>query len=1426
MNLTKKILQIFALIFLALYVASCDEGCVEADEFDVQSLLIESKPENLIYGTYDPITGGQRSDWQTPGFRSNGDRFLMQISGQWAPLEGETMNDAAVRALPRCNFCAKRSGMPSMNCMCYQGQTPSPERDPAGNLKNVDCTITANKNDPTQCTCTNDPQYGTVTDYGIYHFPLNILRKDETTKEADYQTNCRYDRGMGAYISLQGPRGVTVPIRAYHLFSQEEICNIVRNSQGQCLDDNGIDITRYVYRSANSRIFMKDDNDGNDNIDPNTGNDVYHGPNEHIKTLMYDSYYRDNYGKYNVRILRGVGNENEQGLLEYLVSIVEDSILGEVGDDGVRRNGIIEFMYKSIVQDSGFILVLQISLSLYIALFGAAHLFGVVELNKKELMTRALKIGLIMFFTSRDSWYFYNKIVVAFFKDSMDYLVSMIMDYNDSFIDSSSLISIAQMDRAEDYSSATRFSYVDLVIKKLFSLAVAKKIFGLFFNSIFGFLYIPMIYGLIAYFVYVMLLIASMYVVNVIKIAFVLSLGPIFMCLTLFSQTAGMFRNWLGFLGGRTLEIIILFTVLYMFLTIIDKNFNDLLLYRSCGENRGIGPAKLIILMSYVDRSFLDWMIRFISIGGLIFMTKLVIDKVPELTKSLFSINIGGGKSGSGESSAKLAGSMVSAVFGLGKSAAGTLGGAGATMGRLGIRGMTLAARKSGLADKVNAIGQSIPIRGPRTLYRDSIIDGAIKRAQSAANASGQTGAKRDALVRAETMKILQQELYDNPNKMALAGVDMTTIGKRMDQKLIEEPLKKFLKDEAKKLKGAENPLLGKAMRNQLRTNALEFAKKNFAAGVDGAPEVERLLQGSKMREFVRDNAEMSSKEAARAFADNKEGQNRFFQHLKDNQARSKRKQEQAAKSIISRIPNAMGRLYHNIRRDAAHNPNFVARNFAGRVNAIENDRGFVYRGLNMWRFAGSTDERAQEGRQLALRAQLQGDKGRTYEPAKAKSRKELRDMRKEYRNRGIFESQLRDMVTRDLQKDMKAIRALEKKDQMVAASALKSQLLQKLQKEKDAFIRGDDARSGLGGAVSGVAARGTAASPASAGAKGGVGAAAASGARSGAVEISSSAGSGAELGRTAFEFAARLSYVHQQLGVAGELPIEHLARLARERTEDKADQMRAEMAAGNMENVIALRAELEKTDFHGPKVDRDQVARDLESSLKAIDDRLAMHGTSSTKPFEDAAVQAGLAKEEAKTREKIAEVDKEILVHTQAALQKVTEVEEKVTKVVAEAAQAIEKAKAAGATPDEIKALPEVVAANAEVKAASGLVATEFKVEFGSSITDALLKPADIGLKASNITLGVAAGKEGKVDPAVINLLKVNMNQMNGKYKMKNLDLKMKQFEYDKRKAGGETEADLLSLSKEITELEREVKDAENEAGRIEAEIKKFEAM
>lgn len=990
MSLTEKITKIFSLIFFVAFLSSCSEplGCVNELEFDSEFTRVEANPTaDGITGTYDDVNGGQRASWHNTGLKSNGNDFLISISGSWIPWYGDEMSDDSLEAMQVCNFCAVRKGAP--NCICYDDQTSIAEIGADGSSIAADCAG-SDQDNINKCTCTKN--YGSASDPFAYHYPLNMYTKDvlgnEGIRIADDQSECKYTKGMGLYLGLFGRGGNAMPIRVYHLFSQNAVCDVALTN-GKCLID-GKDATKYLFHSQNNRIFVKDDNAGNNGSDNNPSDDQYHERNELVKLIISDKYYSDNYGGYNVTFIRGVNNTSDaDGLIEYMVRLVEDVILGPFNNDtGIREGGIIKNMFLGIVVDSGFQILLQIVLSLYISFFGLGVLIGVVELSKKELMMRLVKLILVLSFTTSTSWSLYNEIVVGFFKNGMDTVISIFTNISDSRLSPSSAIYIAQSDRVGAVTHATRFAYIDQTIKKLLSDPVAKRIFGLFFGApFFGLIYIPIIYVLIGFFIYVVLTAAIIYLMAVMKLAFVLAIGPIFIVFSLFSQTEGMFKKWISFMGARSIEIIIIFTILYNFVMIIDTQFTTMLSYKACVERWGIPYMTIKILKSHSSASFIGWMISFVNIAALIYMMKLVVAKAPDLSGSL--ISIGGGGSGGSPTSAGSASSMLGGVFGAGWKAASFGLKNTAKVGGLAVAGSTWVARKTGIADKWNDLGKKIPFRGPRTRLRDRKIDSALKEARKSGMAQGLTGAALDQHTRLKAMQSLQEEMRQNPTKCRYLGLDMVNINKRFEKKLVKEPLQEFIKKRTKELKTnpGETPLFGKDLRRRVKADAAQWAKGNLVGGEDGIKSHVKDLKG-----FIKNRAEYSSDQAARAFGKDPEMSNQYLQHLKEQEfKREQEKQDAAKRGVFSKMANMARNAYHNLKRDTANNPKMAQENFTRkadneklRKDSFAGRHRIMNTGATGWnpfrkinaldKFKDTRQEAAGKANMEAMRSYLNGD--------------------------------------------------------------------------------------------------------------------------------------------------------------------------------------------------------------------------------------------------------------------------------------------------------------------------------------------------------------------------------------------------------------------------------------------------------------------
>ncbi|MFM2200509.1 MAG: hypothetical protein RL769_564, partial [Pseudomonadota bacterium] len=963
MNL-KGLKKIFILLLLASQIFSCDTTCVDADEFNIIPVTLDSNMRNMrvgVFGDYNHNDGGQRAEWFDTGIRTNGTKITLTITGGWIYTGGTTSStQAEVDLIPLCNTCSKdiSDSNPTQNCICnnYNGQVPSPIIQDNGLPTTCNSGLQAY---PDFCTCFNRGN-DYVYRYGVYHQSLNSLSKSSSEARiplrGDKQTVCRMNRGMGAYIALWGVNGAQTPTRAYHLYTNQEYCPVPRGPNGEC-EKNGINVLRHVYQSPNNSIFVKDD--GLQNNLPTTSTSTpgfqYHGPNEVVKLIVYDGFYDDNAGKYSIYFVGGFGGEKTSFILEFITGMFEDVLLGSRNSEGQRVGGVLEFFYNSVVNNPPFQMTVQFMLVLYIVFFGGSYLMGVIDITRKEVSMVIFKIALIILFTNPASWTFYKMFVVGTFKDGMDQLMAMIMMATDTATgDSSNLNFIAQGGRAIDGSNATRFSYPDMMMKKLLSSSVAKKLLGVIGDgNIYGIIYFFITYALIFYFIYVMLLVCSIYIVSFLKMILLLGLGPIFISLALFSKTNDMFKSWIAFLGSRALEMAVLFLVLSPFLMSIDKYFTDLLYYKVCGVQKGIPPLYLIILQTTgLDRSLFEWLLMFLKIATVIFIMQTILDRVPQMAGQLISIGgipnqdttskIGYGASGFGLAMNAANAAIFGTLGAIKNTANFAVSKSGIVPGM--ISGATAIARKSGIASAWNAIGKKIPFRGPRTRMRDMVIEGAINEARAEGIKNGLKGKELDQHIRQSVMDNLSKRIAQDPTKMAMLGVDAKNIAKVMDRVLVRDGMKNFLKDRAQELK-AEG-LLGKEMRQRLREDAKEWAKDNLY-DTGGVNKVDNYLKDRSIRSFLRSNAEYSSSEAAKIFT-TPQDKAKYLEHLEDLKHRNQKKWENAKRNPVTHmVPYLLSRAKHEVIGDTKGNPNLARQNFDRKAHIEETGRPTWGRYLN-----------------------------------------------------------------------------------------------------------------------------------------------------------------------------------------------------------------------------------------------------------------------------------------------------------------------------------------------------------------------------------------------------------------------------------------------------------------------------------------------
>ena len=958
MHFTKKIKHILLLVFLVITLASCEKECYESGDFGSKTVKLIAKEESAM-GSYSEIDGGQIRSWMDTGLKSNGDPFVINISGGWSATNGN-MNQKTISDAPSCSLCFKKLSAASSvvieagytnHCGCgptLDGSALSnlgklKWRTPESENEKLDGSAINNQCDPSSptygtgdyCTCkeidnADKPQ---IFSKNWILFPLKTYSKKdprELQNNSNYTNeSCAFKMGVGAYISLWGKDGNKTPKIAYHLASVNSFCPIsltaIPDSPNfKCASIAGEDLTKVTFNSRDNKIFVKcygtsnsdlteEEQNGDEckkSIETGYTKPYYHKPGEVVKLTIYDQYYGDNSGSYNVEFLGGIQSATPDGLIASIVKEMDGYLFGSrIYDSGTQafvvREGVVQFMYKKIINDGVAKNVILISLILYICFFGLAFFMGLVDYGKKEIMMRLLKIGLVIAFTSPTSWSFYNTFVVGLFKNGMDSLVNVITDIFQSNMQQ------AVFNSAESTNGVARkFIYIDDVILTLISNSTISKIFGLLFISgkeLFAIIYIPAIFYLIYFFISTMLDVSLKYLINLFKIAIGLALGPVFILFSLFEKTKDMFNNWLAFVGARSLEIVILFTMLHPFLTMIDFTFKEMLAFRVCGEEK-YSPllGTYNVNKAELDRSLFAWIEYFLKIGSLIFITKSVCNQAGYISGQLISIGgVANADSSSGVGKGEKGFQFASAIAKGIKSMAGEAMGSKfggqriAHAGRLVLKGLTKLGRteigRSGsINDMVNNTFKYFGIRnrGVRSLLRDRQIDSALSTASASADKMGLKGEERDTFIRGEAMNSLNQFISNNKNKAVALGLDTHNIEKRFEQKLVKEPMKNFIAQKAKELK--EQGIFGKDARDEIQKAVLnwgdsrkeDFEKKkeqelkkegivgaelreklelevqNWAKSDGFKGKVEFMLKKKSIQGYIKSNAEMSASKA------------------------------------------------------------------------------------------------------------------------------------------------------------------------------------------------------------------------------------------------------------------------------------------------------------------------------------------------------------------------------------------------------------------------------------------------------------------------------------------------------------------------------------------------------------------------------------
>ena len=353
---------------------------------------------------------------------------------------------------------------------------------------------------------------------------------------------------------------------SFKIFDPEYLdCNLSNGSSTAPL--NGVKINNLKYSVGPG-------NDGN------TCSQTESVSNNCVKQFSCVDRYSNNSGSYEVKIKV----KNSRGISQIVNNIVQPVLYWMDGNSASsipsERIGIVEGIYKSLISNPKYKLILKLSLSIFVMFYGLGYLMGVSELSQAEVVTRIFKIGFIYIFVGENGWLWFKEIFVNIFKEGV---------IQASFLMASSFDNSLQLETAINtgnyQNTALLFGSVDKVISILFSSAINKKIWAFLFTGIFGWAYVLVFYFSILNYIYALSNAVLLFITAQIMISILFVIGPIFFIFLLFNQTKDMFDNWLKALVGFGLQLIFLITTLTFFNLLMVEVLKMALGYKACWDD-------------------------------------------------------------------------------------------------------------------------------------------------------------------------------------------------------------------------------------------------------------------------------------------------------------------------------------------------------------------------------------------------------------------------------------------------------------------------------------------------------------------------------------------------------------------------------------------------------------------------------------------------------------------------------------------------------------------------------------------------------------------------------------------------------------------------------------------------------------------------
>ncbi|MGI4775692.1 MAG: type IV secretion system protein [Janthinobacterium lividum] len=251
--------------------------------------------------------------------------------------------------------------------------------------------------------------------------------------------------------------------------------------------------------------------------------------------------YQDSKGQYTVTLV------TYQPMNKFVIQVLNPLFETLKGKVSAASETIFKNMtcYNTTYSNcSNFFNYIKAMLTIYIILYAAMFLLGIVQITQQDLVIRVVKIAIVAGLMNQQTFEFFNIYIFNFVTNFSDQIISDIPGYN-TFL--------------SDGQVSNPFSFLDSLMTKIFfSQTFMAQLLALLSMGISGMLYFVIVLIALMIVVITVLRAITIYLMAFMAIALLIGLAPLFLTFVLFDYTRYLFDNWVKFTFRYMIEPTIL----------------------------------------------------------------------------------------------------------------------------------------------------------------------------------------------------------------------------------------------------------------------------------------------------------------------------------------------------------------------------------------------------------------------------------------------------------------------------------------------------------------------------------------------------------------------------------------------------------------------------------------------------------------------------------------------------------------------------------------------------------------------------------------------------------------------------------------------------------------------------------------------------